>query len=186
MKVLILYSGGADSRLLLELARYQGFTPYCVLIDYEQAHLEELVVARTILGKLKVSYHTVSLQYLEVNSALTGDGTRGGYEGVSEWYVPSRNMIFVAIAASVAESLGISTIWYGADWSDFDDRFPDCTQEWVGRMNELLAINSSYPITLEAPLLGIRKESVRSILKVVGVSETEYFSGYGENNETNG
>ena len=40
--LVILFSGGADSVLMLEMALELEMSPFCVLIDYEQLHIEEL------------------------------------------------------------------------------------------------------------------------------------------------
>lgn len=179
--ILILYSGGADSRLMLELALKMKKNVYCLLVNYGQKHSKELEVAKNQLEKLGVVGTIVTVKDLSVDSALTGDNQRGRYEDVSEWYVPSRNLLFVSLACSIAESWEIDTIWYGANFSDRLDLFPDCTQEWVVKVNELLQINGSKPIKLEAPLLGMSKEVVFEILeKVFKINESELFSGYAE------
>jgi len=95
-------------------------------------------------------------------------------------HVPSRNLMFISIAASIAEDKGIGTIWYGANWDDYLNEFPDCKQEWVGRVNKVLEINGPRPIKLEAPLLGLSKEDILRLLDSFGVSETDLFSGYGD------
>jgi len=182
-RVVILFSGGADSRLLLELALLIEKVPHCLLIDYEQLHKEELDFAKNQLESKKIKYQVVNLSGLNLTTALTGEGVRGRFgaeKEISPWYVPSRNLMFVSIAASIAENIGAETIWYGADASDYENRFPDCVQEWVGRVNEVLKVNGSHPIKLVAPLLGFSKEDVLALLKSFGVKEDEYFSGYGD------
>ena len=87
--------------------------------------------------------------------------------------------MFVGIAASIAEDLNVDTIWYGADFSDYIHKFPDCMQDWFGKMNEVLAINGPYPIKLEAPLAGLTKESILKALENNGITEKDMFSGYG-------
>jgi len=179
--VLILYSGGADSRLMLEMAKSLKKTIYCVLIDYGQKHIKELEFAKNHLEKEIVDYQVVSLSGLGIESALTGLGTGSLYEGVSEWWVPGRNLMFVSIAASIAEMRNIETIWFGADYSDREALFPDCYQDWVLPVNEVLKINGSKPLKLEAPLLGMTKEMILETLKTVhNITEDDLFSGYGE------
>ena len=46
-KVVILYSGGTDSTLLVELARSLNKEIFCVLISYNQLHIKELEFAMT-------------------------------------------------------------------------------------------------------------------------------------------
>lgn len=178
--LVILFSGGADSVLMLQMALALGKSPYCVMVDYGQLHLQELGVAAEYLVSKQISYRTVKIRELGVDSGLTGDGVQGTYEGVHEMHVPSRNLMFVGIAASVAESMGIDTVWYGADWSDYLNEFPDCKQEWFGRLNKVLEINGPHPINLEAPLCGISKENILKMLESAGVDLSQIFSGYGE------
>jgi 7-cyano-7-deazaguanine synthase len=178
-EVLILYSGGVESRVLLDLAKMLGKVPTCLLIDYGQKHIQELAVAKKICSKYKVHFLVSKVEGLDVNSKLTGDGTSSFGVTVSEWYVPSRNMLFIAMAASVAESRGIELLWYGASYSDRIDLFTDCYQEWVVKVNELLAIHCSTKVQVEAPLLGFNKETVHQWLSVIK-AEKEVFSGYGE------
>jgi len=183
-KVLILYSGGADSTLLIHLALEANLKPYCVLIDYEQNQKEELYVAHKYLYEKSILSRTVKLHGLGIQSALT-TGEKSLYDGVSDMYVPSRNLMFVSIAASIAENLGIDTIWYGANYSDVDDGFPDCTNEWVNKVNELLRINGSVEVGLDAPLLNLNltKDDVMNMLYARGVKVSQLYSGYREDNE---
>jgi 7-cyano-7-deazaguanine synthase len=178
--VVILFSGGADSVLMVEIARAFGLNPYCVLIDYEQLHLDELRYAEKYLRKYEISFRTVRLHGLGVQSGLTGRGEKGRFEGVHEMHVPSRNMMFVGIAASVAEDIGIDLIWYGADFSDYINKFPDCMQPWFGAMNDVLGINGPYPMRLEAPLSGLSKKTVMDMLESKGITEEDMYCGYGD------
>lgn len=178
--LVVLFSGGADSFLMLEYAKDLGKTPFCVLIDYQQLHQKELDIAVDYLAINNIRWKTIQLYGLGINSGLTGNGVKGTYEGVHEMHVPSRNLMFVAIAASIAEDMGVGTIWYGADWSDYINDFPDCKQEWFGRLNKVLEINGPKQIRLEAPLSGLTKEAVLKILEIKGIDKKHIFSGYGE------
>lgn len=181
--LVILFSGGADSILMLEMAKEFGRIPYCVLIDYEQLHINEIQTAKIYLEKkADVPFRVVKLHGLQIQSGLTGAGKKGRFEGVHEMHVPSRNMMFVGIATSVAEDMGVDTVWYGADFSDFVNKFPDCMQQWFGAMNKVLEINGPKPIKLEAPLAGLTKETILEALKTKGITEREMFSGYGDLN----
>lgn len=178
--LLILYSGGADSRLMLEFARQLNREPYCLLINYEQLHNKELDFAKNQLSKLDIPFKEVSIYGLQLNSALTGDGEKGRFgDEVSLWHVPGRNTLFSGVALSVAENFGIEEVWLGADYSDILNNFIDCTQEFVNKVNELYSIASSYPIKFRAPLLKLSKNNILELLKSFGVEESEIFSGYG-------
>jgi len=178
--VVILYSGGADSRLMIQTALEQSLEPHCVLIDYEQLHIQELDFARKQLDKLKVSHQTVQLRGLNIDSGLTGDGVKGTYKDVHEMHVPSRNLMFVGIASSIAENMEYDKVWYGADSSDIENSFPDCMPKWVGVMNKVLEINGPNPIQLSAPLHFMTKEQIINKLTTDGIQPEEYLSGYGD------
>jgi len=178
--LLILYSGGADSRLLLELALRTKKNPYCVLVDYEQKHDSELEYGIKQLIELKIPYQVISIRDLKVNSGLTGNCEESLYEGVHEKHVPGRNSIFLSLALSISESKNINTIWYGADYSDSLNKFPDCYQQYVVKISNLFKIAGSFPIKVEAPLLGMTKELVLQLLDSYGINRDSLFSGYGE------
>ena len=179
--VLILYSGGADSRLMLEFAKFLNKTPYCVIVNYEQLHDEELKFARDHLEEMIPGYYQqVYLENLMINSGLTGDGNKNETGEVHEMYVPGRNTMFLSIAYSIAEYRGIDTIWLGNDWDDRLNLFPDCYQDYIVAANEMFKIAGPNPIKVEAPLMGFSKENIITLLKQWGVNESEIFSGYGD------
>lgn len=177
--VLILYSGGKDSRVLLELAKIQNLNPFCLIIDYGQKHCEEITVAKTVLNKEKVNYVIARVTLPDiVKSALTTKDS-GIYNNVHWAHVPGRNTIFTGLAASIAESLGISEIWIGSNMSDYLNRFPDCFQSWISKMDEVTRSGGSFPISFKAPLLGLTSEDCLRFLQRRNISEDNYFSGYG-------
>jgi len=177
-KVLILFSGGADSTLLVRMAQAIDLEPVCLLIDYGQKHIAELTVAERFCKKNNLQFTKVELKNLNIHSKLKDGEVK--YSGVSEWHVPGRNAMFISAAASIAESEGIDLIWYGANYEDREHLFPDCYQEWVYKMNSLLAVNGSQVIKLEAPLLGMQKNTILGLLEMFNVKPSEIYSGYGE------
>jgi 7-cyano-7-deazaguanine synthase len=177
--IVMLYSGGADSMLMLKLAQEAGKAPYCLLVDYGQKHVGELDYAKTQLDKEGVPYQIVQISGLNVDSGLTGALSEGRWQNVHSMNVPGRNTIFIGLAISVAENMGFDEVWYGPDYSDRINLFPDCYQEYVVKMNEVLAISGVKPIKLVAPLLGMSKELIIDILKFkYGVKLTDMHSGY--------
>ena len=179
-KVLILYSGGADSRLMLELAKRTNKTPVCLLVNYGQLHHEELSFARNQLNGISVEFHEVSINNLNIESALTGHGDKNMYKGVHSHHVPGRNTMLLSISLSIAEDRGYDKVWIGADFSDRLNLFPDTYQSYIVKMRNIFQIAGSRPIELEAPLMGMSKELVIEMLKSYDVGSKELYSGYGE------
>jgi 7-cyano-7-deazaguanine synthase len=178
--LVILYSGGADSRVMLELCNEFDLKPYCLMIDYGQLHLEELKFAKSHLEKALIDHQTVKISGLNVDSGLTGDGVKNDTGEVHEMHVPGRNTMFLSVAYSIAESKGIDTIWLGSDWDDRLNLFPDCYQEYIVAMNEAFKLAGPKPIKIEAPLSGLSKVNIIKMLKKRGVEDHEIFSGYGD------
>jgi len=181
--VLILYSGGADSRLMIELALQLKKKIKCILINYGQSHLEELEVAKEQLQYLFKEgdgncWQEVTIKNLMVDSGLTGNFLDGQYEGVHEKHVPGRNSIFLSIAFSIAEANNIPLIWIGCDYSDRLNLFPDCFQKYIVSFNEMLKHAGPKNIRVEAPLMGMTKEFILELLESNGITKKDLFSGY--------
>ena len=178
--LIILFSGGADSALLVEMALMFKRKPLCLIVDYNQLHKQEIEIGKKFLEKRFVDYKIVKMPLDHISSGLTGNGEKGTYENVHDMYVPSRNLLFVSMASSIAETKKIKDIWMGANEEDSYNEFPDCKPEWVKALNNVLSINGSYPIKLSAPLSGASKEIIMATLKInFKVDMNELFSGYG-------
>jgi 7-cyano-7-deazaguanine synthase len=176
--LVILLSGGLDSTLLAHFAIKGGWSPIALLIEYGQRHVRELEAAERLCKRLKMPYRQMLVDLGEVDSALTGSGTEGLYRGVSQYHVPGRNTIFVGLAISLAEQVGARKVWYGANGEDRVNLFADCTQEYIFAMNSALARAASYPIELEAPLLGMRKTTIEAWANMLGIKAEDVHSGY--------
>jgi len=177
--IVMLYSGGADSALMLRLAQMSGRQPHCILVDYGQRHIAELEYAEKQLKEADVTYQTIGIENLNVDSGLTGKIEESRWENVHPMNVPARNTIFIGLAMSVAENMGVDEVWYGPDYSDRINLFPDCYQEYVVKMNEMMKISGVKPIKLIAPLLGMSKELILEMLDIFwGVKSDQLHSGY--------
>ncbi len=165
---------------MIEFALGTKKKPFGVLIDYGQKHIEELKYAESHLSEGNIPYKILKVNLGEnISSGLTGNLVSGKYGNAHPMHVPGRNTIFLGLALSVAESMNIKTVWIGPDFSDYLNSFPDCSQEFIGRMNNASQISPSYPINIEAPLLGMTKELIKSLLSnQYQIKENTYYSGY--------
>lgn len=79
-------------------------------------------------------------------------------------YVPGRNLIMLAVAASHAEGAGCSAIFAGMSNSDHEG-YPDCRPGFIAAVNLALLVGTSAGVhgpglRIEAPLLAMTKTEV--------------------------
>lgn len=179
-EAVVLLSGGLDSSTVLAIAKERGYEVVALTFDYGQKHKRELNSARKIAKHFKVKEHlVVPLNIGELlRSSLTSESIaipqRSSLDeagsGIPSTYVPSRNIIFLAIAASVAESRDARAVFIAANSVDFSG-YPDCTPDFIAAFQKVLDVGTKAGkegngIRVEAPILTkskaeIVKEAVR-------------------------
>jgi len=166
-EAIVLLSGGLDSSTVLALAKERGYDVVALTFDYGQKHKRELNSSRKMARHFKAKEHIIvplSLGEL-LRSSLTRESmsipeNRTEEEissGVPSTYVPSRNIIFLSIAASIAESRGAEAIFIATNSVDFSG-YPDCTAEFMSAFQSTLDIGTKAGregrgIRIEAPIL---------------------------------
>ena len=176
-KLVLAFSGGADSTVLLYMAAAQGYAEiHTVSFDYGQRHRRELecigVQSQLIKEKypnIIVTNKTLDVTYLKdisPTSSLTNEEIdnpdiskiAGDAQPVS--YVPFRNQMFITICCAYAESLKADTVWYGAAQVDSLAGYWDGSQEFVDNVNNLVSLNRQHRINVGAPLLSMSKADI--------------------------
>ena len=176
-KALVLFSGGVDSTTCLALAidKYGAESVTALSVYYGQKHSKELEAARKIKD-----YYNVELIDLDLSkmfeysdcSLLSGSEEEIPHESYSEQikktdgkpvstYVPFRNGLFLASAASIALSLGCEIIYYGAHSDNAaGSAYPDCSAEFNAAMNEAIYLGSGKQVRITAPFVNMSKAQV--------------------------
>lgn len=176
-KVVLAFSGGADSTVLLYMAASQGYDEiHTVTFDYGQRHHREMQCVPLQKWNLQKKYPNVKftnkvldvsyLKDISPTSSLTNldidnpdiSKIAGDAQPVS--YVPFRNQMFVTICCAYAESLGASEVWYGAAQVDSLAGYWDGSQEFVDSVNDLVSLNRQHRIAVGAPLLSLSKADI--------------------------
>ncbi len=142
-KVVLVYSGGLDSTVLLYHLIDLGYEVKCLIFNYGQRHNKEVILASTISHLLNIKYDIVdlsSMSYLINNSSQTGthiDVPHGYYEqeNMKLTVVPNRNMIILSIAIGHAINIGYDKVAYGAHTAGHYI-YPDCQPEFINAMRE--------------------------------------------------
>lgn len=164
-KAVVLLSGGLDSATALYLAKSKGYEVTALSFDYGQRHNVELGLAKKLAEKAEVADHKVVELKLSDwgGSSLTdknieledGDVTR---TDIPVTYVPARNMVFLSVAASLAEAIGAQDIFIGVSEVDYSG-YVDCRQEFIDSMEAainkgtVMGAEKNQPIKIHAPFV---------------------------------
>ncbi len=172
-RAVVLASGGLDSTVTAAIAKQEGCELFFLTMAYGQRHSVEVDRARQVAAALGVTNHLVmSLDLRAIGgSALTGPAAvpknRPGEErsqSIPVTYVPSRNLIFLSIAAAHAEVVGASLIYFGANILDYSG-YPDCRPEFIRAFEAVVqegtkAGMEGSPFHVRAPLLMLTKADI--------------------------
>lgn len=208
----VLLSGGLDSATCLAVAReekkHAGGSGKIIALsfDYGQKHRFELEAARDLARHFAVDSHIVLRLNLDLvgGSALTtetpvprGRGeeldrirTQGPVAGeIPVTYVPARNSIFLACAASVAESHNSREIFIGVNALDYSG-YPDCRPEFIASMEESLNLGTGFGarerenrLIIRAPLQEKSKAEIVKLGATLGVDYSLTHSCYDPDRE---
>jgi len=126
MKTLCLLSGGLDSTVTLAYAIHAKCDVTALTINYGQRNRRELDAANAVTAYYGVEHIVMDIPLTNLRSALTDMSIpvpsrrveEIGYD-IPETYVPARNIIFLSIAAGVAESIGANSVFIGANAIDY-------------------------------------------------------------------
>jgi 7-cyano-7-deazaguanine synthase len=172
-KAVTLLSGGMDSTVTLAEAIHEGFQAYALSFDYGQRHGIELESAKKVAAALAVFDHLV----LKVDfrafgaSALTANidvPKRRSLDAMSAdipvTYVPARNTVFLALAASWAESLGAADLFIGVNALDYSG-YPDCRPEFIEAFTRALNLGLKAGVQgrgfrIHTPLISMTKRDI--------------------------
>lgn len=176
-KIVVTVSGGMDSAVLLYMAvkKVGKENVYPLFFNYNQRHIRELGCARGLVeGLLDNKLKEVDVSFIKelapVSSLTNDDIDTPKVEEVMgeaqpKSYVPFRNLIFLSICSSYAESVGAEEVWYGATQIDSLAGYWDAEENFVKKVNQLIKLNREKRIKVVAPLLEMNKADI--ILKGV-------------------
>lgn len=169
-KAIVLLSGGLDSTTALYLAKSEGFGEiYALTFEYGQKHDRELRAAREVARAAGVKEHKfVKLLLNQWDGCSLTDPKMEVPDGdlrrdtVPDTYVPARNMVFLSVAASYADALGVEDIYIGVSEVDYSG-YVDCREEFIRSMERtinlgtVLGAERGRHITIHAPFMHMAK-----------------------------
>ncbi len=177
MKALVLFSGGVDSTtcLAMTIDKYGAENVTALSISYGQKHNREIAASDQLAAYYGVEHLYLDLadifQYSDssllthsredIPHATYGEQLARTNGSPVSTYVPFRNGLFLASAASLALSKGCGEIWYGAHADDAaGNAYPDCSPAFYRAINESIYEGSGRQLTVKAPFINSTKAQV--------------------------
>lgn len=179
-RAVVLLSGGMDSAVSLAEARAAGFEAHALSFDYGQRHRAELDAAARVAASLGASRHVVVRLDLRAfgGSALTADieVPKNRPEAPTEipvTYVPARNLVFLSLAAGLAEVLEAGEVYIGVNAVDYSG-YPDCRPEFIGSFERTVALATRAGVQgagprVRCPLASLSKARIIELGTTLGV-----------------
>jgi 7-cyano-7-deazaguanine synthase len=171
---LVLLSGGLDSTVTAAMARADGYDIDALTIRYGQRHERELRAAREVAQALDVDEHVELDVDLSAwgGSALTDEAEDVPLdreedemsEEIPVTYVPARNLVFLSLATSFAETREAEAIYIGANAVDFSG-YPDCRPAFLDAFETAAREGTKrgvegQPVSIESPLVDLTKAEI--------------------------
>jgi 7-cyano-7-deazaguanine synthase len=179
-RALVLFSGGQDSTTCLAWALERFALVETVGFDYGQRHRVEMDIRLEALAEIRLAFpdwrvrladdHVVDLAVLgEISeTALTRDVAMT-YEanGLPNTFVPGRNILFLAFAATIAYRRGLGVLVGGMCETDFSG-YPDCRDKTIKAMQLALSLGLDRELLIETPLMWIDKADTWALAHLLG------------------
>ncbi len=181
-RALVLFSGGQDSTTCLAWALERYRHVETIGFDYRQRHRIELDQRLVVLDRLRREFpawsarlgedHVVDAGVLASlgSSALTEQrAIEMQANGLPNTFVPGRNLLFLTLAAALADRRGIGVIVAGMCQTDFSG-YPDCRDDTIKAMQVALNLGMAQTFLIDTPLMWIDKASTWAMAEQLGGS----------------
>lgn len=99
----------------------------------------------------------------------------GAGEHIPITYVPARNLVFLSLAAGLAETISASEVYLGVNAVDYSG-YPDCREpflrafEQAARLGTRAGVQGQSPLRVVAPLVSLSKAEIISLGESLGVN----------------
>ena len=178
-KAVVLLSGGLDSTTTLAQALADGCECTALRFRYGQRHTKELDSAEKVCRHYNVAHVVIDLNLSSFRSALTMKDIdvpmdREGKldEDIPITYVPARNIVFMSVAAGLAESIDAEYVYLGAnavDYSGYPDDRPDFFEAYQKMLEKgTKAGVEGHAVKIMTPLLYLSKADIVRLGKKLG------------------
>lgn len=177
---LVLFSGGQDSATCLAWALERYERVETVGFDYGQRHAVEMQARLNVRdAMLRAVPHLAGRLGPDHVVDLTGFGAIGetamttdraieiGARGLPTTFVPGRNLVFLSVAAALADRRGLDVLVGGMCETDFSG-YPDCRRDTIEAMSRALSLGLDKPVPIETPLMALTKAQTWALADRIG------------------
>lgn len=177
---LVLFSGGQDSATCLAWALARHERVETVGFDYGQRHAVEMQARLAVREGMTLALpglrdrlgpdHVIDLTgYGRIaDSALTADrAIEMDARGLPTTFVPGRNLVFLTVAAALADRRGLDVLVGGMCETDFSG-YPDCRRDTIDAMAHALSLGLDRPVVIETPLMALTKADTWALAHDLG------------------
>lgn len=166
--VIVLNSGGLDSLTCLHWALERYERVHSLSFNYGQRNSKEIEAAANLASRCPVASHTLlpAKVWPWVTSCTLLESSFANTEETKDSFiVPARNIVFLSIAASFAQTLGCHTLVFGPNARDPES---DCSKQAIeaARVAINLSLNDTFEI--ECPVLDLSKTEMIAWLATKG------------------
>lgn len=175
-KVLVVLSGGLDSTVLLAYYINKGYDVTAIHFNYGQkaSAVEDFAVTKL------TEYYNIPLIKYDIRSLFKNLSDKSKLLNANDnniecnldmpiYYVPNRNMIMLSIAMSIAESLNIGIVAFGAN--HIERNYPDNTSYFTDYIDNIakVALNFNNALKIETPFVYMSKKDIVQLGKKLNV-----------------
>ncbi len=176
------------------LARRDHAIESCLTFDYGQrSAAAECRIAERLARRFGLPWRVVELPWLadaarRAGSALVSGGREvplgatvdspGDAESAAAVWVPARNVVLLAAAASFAEAAGAEFVLAGFNREEAET-FPDNSLAFVVAYEEVLRFGTRSGVRVCSPTIEMDKAGIVAEARRHGMTEAEFWSCYG-------
>tara|TARA_B100000965_G_scaffold234904_1_gene196784 strand:+ start:666 stop:1343 length:678 start_codon:yes stop_codon:yes gene_type:complete len=186
-KAVIILSGGMDSVTVLAYAIKKGFSCYTLTFDYGQKSKSEIEAASYYSNYYKCNESKIfKIDFSNFSKSALTDKDKSvidsSVENIPSTYVSMRNVIFLSIACSWAESINCCNIFIGANAIDYSG-YPDCREVFLDSYEKMINLGSKTGVEggslkIHRPLVSMSKAQIVKLGHSLGIDYKKTISCY--------
>ena len=186
-KAVIILSGGMDSVTVLAYAIKKGFSCHTLTFDYGQKSKSEIEAASYYSNYYKCNESKIfKIDFSNFSKSALTDKDKSvidsSAENIPSTYVSMRNVIFLSIACSWAESINCCNIFIGANAIDYSG-YPDCREVFLDSYEKMINLGSKTGVEggslkIHRPLVSMSKAQIVKLGHSLGIDYKKTISCY--------